>query len=66
MLLLHLTVDVGHLVHVQLAGQHDDVGKLGVELQRFDVRDVQLCRQVYLLSHLAAVLHDGHVRGDDG
>ena len=41
-LFLNLSVNLGHLVEVQLARQHDDVGKLGVELQRLDVRYVQL------------------------
>ena len=45
-LLLYLAVDVGHLFHLQLAGQHHHVGKLGVELQGLDVRDVQLCAEV--------------------
>jgi len=39
-LLLNLSADVGHLLHVQLAGQYHDVGKLGVEAQCLDVRYV--------------------------
>ena len=65
MLLLYLAVDVGHLFHLQLAGQHHHVGKLRIELQRLDVRYVQLRGEVYLHTHLAAVGHHGNVAGDD-
>ena len=47
-LLHYLAVYVGHLVHVQLAGQHHHIGKLSVELQGLDVRDVQLRGEVHL------------------
>ena len=65
-LLLYLAVDVGHLFHLQLTCQHHHVGKLRIELQRLDVRDVQLRGEVYLHAHLAAVGHHGNVTGNDG
>ena len=64
-LFLYLPVYVGHLRHIQFAGQHHDIGKLGIEFQRFDVADVQLGGQVYLLPYLSAVHHDGYVRSYD-
>ena len=59
-------VNLRHLLQVQLAGQHDDVGELGVEAQGLGVRDVELGAEVHLLSDAAGVGHDGHVGGDDG
>lgn len=59
--LLRLLMYLCHLFHVQLTRQHHNVGKLRVELQRLDVAYVKLCRQVYLLAHLLAVGHHGHV-----
>ena len=66
MFLLDVAVDVGHLLHAQLACQHHHVGKLCVELQCLDVRYVELCGEVHLHAHLPAVLHHGNVAGDDG
>ena len=63
-LLLNLTENLGHLVHVQLAGQHNHIGKLGIEAQGLDVRDVQLCGEVYLLSHPVAIGHHSYVAGN--
>ena len=65
MLFLYLAIDVGHLLHIQFAGQHHDVGKLGIEAQGLDVRDVQLGGEVNLHAPLAAVGHHGNVAGDD-
>ena len=65
MLFLYLSVDVGHLLHLQLTGQHHHVGKLRIEPQRLDVRDIQLCRQVHLHALLPAVCHHGNVAGND-
>ena len=65
MLLLYLTVDVSHLLHLQLTGQHHHIGKLGVELQSLDIRDIQLGREVYLHSHLTAVGHHGNITSND-
>ena len=61
----NLFVDVAHLPHVEFACKDNDVSELGVELQRLDVRYVELSGEVYLLSHLAAVCHYRHVRCDD-
>ena len=43
MLLLHLSEDLSHLIHIELTCQHHHIGKLGIELQGLDIRDVQLC-----------------------
>ena len=66
MFFLYLSEDLCHLVHVQFACQHDDIGKLRIEAQGLDVRDVQLGGEVHLLSHLITIGHHGHVGGDDG
>ena len=60
-LLLYLLEDVSHLVHVQLARQDNNVGKLSVELQSLGVADVELRREVNLYAHLTAVAHNSHV-----
>ena len=59
-------VNAGHLVEVQLAGQHHDVGKAGVESQGLGVRDIQLGGQMHLHPNLAGIVHGRHVAGDDG
>ena len=64
-LLLYLLEDISHLVHVQLACQHHHVGKLSIELQSLSVADVELCRQMNLLSDFTTVRHDSHVRRND-
>ena len=61
MLGLYLSIDLGHLLHVQLAGEHNDIGKLSVEAQRLDVGDVQLCGEMHLLPHPITIGHNGHV-----
>ena len=66
MLFLNLTIDLGHLVHTQLTGQHHHIGKLCVELQGLNIRDVQLGREVHLHTHLATVGHHGDVASNDG
>ena len=63
---LYLTVYLRYLVHVQFAGEYYDIGKLRIEAQGLDVRDVQLGGEVYLLSHLITIGHHGHIRCDDG
>ena len=50
-----------HLVHVQLAGKHHDIGELGVELERLAVADVELGGEMNLHAHTVAVLHYGNV-----
>ena len=66
LLLDNLPVYLGHLVHVELAGQHHHIGKLGIEPERLDVADVELGGEMHLLPHTAAVGHHGHIGGDDG
>jgi hypothetical protein len=41
-LLFNLTENLGHLIHIKLASQHHNIGKLGVELQGLYIRDVEL------------------------
>ena len=66
-LLLHnLVVDVLHLPHIQFSCQHDHIGKLSIEFQRLHIRDVQLCAEVHLLSHLLAIHHHCHVASNHG
>ena len=65
MFFLHLTVDLCHLIHIQLTRQYNYIGELGIKLQGFDVRDVQLGREVHLLPHLITIGHHCHIRGDD-
>ena len=65
-LLLNVLVNGFHLLHIEFARQHHNIGKTAVELQRFDVRDVELGRQMHLLSHFVAIAHHGHIAGNDG
>ena len=59
-------VDMAHLVHIELARQYGNVGKLRVEAQGLDVGDVELGGEVDLQADLPAVAHHGHVGGNDG
>ena len=59
-------INCGHLLQFQLAGENYDVGKLSVEPQCFDVRDIELGGEVYLLLNLLAVLQHSHIAGYDG
>ena len=65
MLLLDVAIDRGYLFHIQFARQDYDVRKLGIELQGFGVRDVELGREMYLLTDTVGVLHDRDIAGDD-
>ena len=65
-LFFNLSVDVGHLFHIQFARQHDHIGKACVEFQGIDVRDIELRGEVNLYTHLVAVGHHGYVAGDNG
>ena len=60
-----LFVDCSHLVHTQFARQYHHVGKLSIEPERLDIGDIELCGEVNLLPHLAAIHHHSHVRGYD-
>ena len=55
-LLLYVTIDAGHLVHIQLACQDDNVGVLGIELQRLGVGYIELGREVYLYALAVGIL----------
>ena len=66
MLGLHLTPDLGYLIHVKFTRQYHHIGKLRIEPQGLDIRDIQLCGEMYLLPHPVAIGHHGHIRGDDG
>ena len=65
MLLLNLSRDVLDLIHIELAGEHRHVSVLGVELERFDIADIELGREVDLLPYLPTVLQHSHVAGND-
>ena len=60
-LLHYLAVDVGYLLHVQFAGKHHNIGKLCIEAQCLDVRDIELCGEMHLLTYLSTVCHHGNV-----
>ena len=65
MLLFYLAIDFCHLFHLQFSSQHHYIGKLSVELQGLYIRDVELCREVYLHAHLATVGHYGYITSDN-
>ena len=65
LLLLDLAVDLCHLVHVELACQHHDIGKLCIKFQGLYVADVELCGEMHLHAYLSAVGHHRHVAGND-
>ena len=66
MLILNMLKDLSHLLHLQFTSQHHHISKLGVELQGFRIRDIQLGAQMHLLPHPAAILHHRHVAGNHG
>ena len=57
--------DVLHLVQVQFARQHNDIRKLGVELEGEDVGDAQLGGDMHFQAYLAAVFYGRHIGRDD-
>ena len=61
-----MPVDLGHLLHVQLACQHHHVGPLRVEAYGLDIADVCLRGYMHRYAHPAAVTNGGDVGGDDG
>ena len=65
-LLLNLAENLGHLVHIQLTRQHHHIGKLSIELQRLDIRNVKLGTEMNLLPHLVTIGHHSHIAGNDG
>ena len=60
----HLTVDFSHLVHIQFTGQYHHVGKLRIELQSLNVRNIELRGEMNLQSDTAAIGHHRHIRGN--
>ena len=66
LLFLYLFVDSSYLVKIQFASQHHHIGKLGIELQCLDVRDIQLGREMHLHTLLSAISHHSNVAGYDG
>ena len=65
MFLFNLTIDLSHLIHIQFTCQHHHIGKLGIELQRLDIRDIQLGGEMHLLSHPITIGHHSNIRGND-
>ena len=65
-LLTDVAVDFGHLFQVELASQHHNVGKLGVEAQGFHITYIKLCGQMHLLAYPPCIVHHRHVRCNHG
>ena len=66
MLLLDVAINRRHLIHIQFAGQDNDIGELGVELKCLRVGDIELGGQMYFLTDLVGILHDRDVGSDNG
>ena len=64
-LLLYLTINLCYLVEIQLASQYHHISKLGIELQRLDVGDVQLGGKMHLHTLLSAIGHHRNIAGYD-
>ena len=60
------TADCFDLWNSQFPGQNDDVGVLGVESNRFDVRQIELRRDVYLEPDRTGIQNGGLIGGDHG
>ncbi|MPN44382.1 hypothetical protein SDC9_191947 [bioreactor metagenome] len=60
----YIPVNRDNLIHIQFPRQHHYVGELGVELQRFRIGNIQLCRQMHLHPDTAGVHQDRHIGGD--
>ena len=65
LLLVNDPLDFLDLSEIELAGEDDDICKLGVEPQSLDVGYAQLGRDMYLHSDLAGVCDSCHVRSYD-
>ena len=55
-----------HLLQVQLPGQHNHIGPLGIKAQGLYVGNAQLRGDMHLQADFPAVQDAGHVGGDDG
>ena len=64
--LLDCIIDLAHLFQVQFTRQYYHIGKLRIKLQGFSIADIQLSRQMYLLSHLVTVSHHSHIGSNHG
>ena len=64
--LLDCIIDLTHLLQIQLTRQYYHIGKLCIKLQGFSIADIQLSRQMYLLSHLVTVSHHSHIGSNHG
>ena len=63
MLIFDGLMDGGYLFEIKLTCKHHDIGKLCIELQCFDIGDVQLGTEVHLLSLLVAISHHSNITG---
>ena len=65
-LFFYVAMNRSHLLHIQFARQHDDIGELRIELERFGVGDIELGGEMHLLSDRSTILHDRDIGSDDG
>ena len=61
MLFLNSIINFTYLLQIQFTGQDYYIGKLRIKFQSFRITDIQLSRQMYLLSYLITVCHDSYV-----
>ena len=66
MLLLDVAINRCHLLHIQFAGQYNDISKLRIELQCLRVGDIELRGEMYFLTDLIGILHDSDVGSNNG
>ena len=59
-------INLAHLLQVEFTRQYHYIGKLSIKLQCLRIADVQLRRQMHLLSDLVAVRHDRHIGRNHG
>ena len=59
------TMYFSHLVHIKFASQHYYIGKLSIETQCFNVRDIELSAKVHLYALRNGILHYRHVGSND-
>ena len=64
-LLHNLTMNISHLLKIQLTRQYYDIGKLGVKLEGFDISDIELCGEMQLLSNLMTIGKHGNIGGNN-
>lgn len=59
--LFYGAVDFRHLLHVEFACQHHNVGKLRIESHSLGVADIYLSGDVHFLTDLAGIEYGSHV-----